>query len=66
MSTPIYTDKDYLDAQFESIRLEFRTAIAAAVQRQDDHDEFHRRWAKRGIALVSIAATFIASLISNK
>lgn len=62
MSEPIYTDKDYLDAQFLNVQLRLDALAKAQTKRMDDHDEWHRRWGKRFLSVVIALLTggFIA------
>ena len=55
MSTPIYTDKDYLDEQFRILNEKF----VAFEKRMDSHDTWHRTWAKRAISLASVVLAAI-------
>lgn len=57
MSTPIYTDKDYLDAQFLSINLRLDAMTKSMNSRMDEHDQWHKRWGKRVIAIAGVLVT---------
>lgn len=68
MPDQIYTDKDYLDAQFAALAVQF----SAVHKRLDGHEKKHesekrenRRTTLSVASLVLTAAGFIASFISS-
>lgn len=59
MSTPIYTDKDYLDEQFRTVRLAIADVRVEFNAKHKEHDDWHQRWAKNVIALAGVMAAVI-------
>lgn len=54
MSTPIYTDKEYLDEQFRITNKAIYDLDLRMTLRMDGHDAWHRRWGRNAIALLGI------------
>lgn len=64
-NTPIYTDKDYLDAQFSSVNVQ----LGHMNKRMDDHEERHKEEQNRWIKLAGMvigAAGVVATLLGMK
>jgi IS1 family transposase len=66
VSEPIYTDRDYLDLQFRSIRDDIAALSKSTTQRIDSHNSWHRRWGKRAIEAAGVAVAAVGVFLGLK